>query len=171
MVKIPVPKKLDFNKRLPVVLGNFDNGKKGGMYIPSLKKELENEFEIRYLKVSPNRNVDVHNSQKIEKYMEADIFLHYSTSEGYGYSTIDAFNCGLLIVGTNTGLLYDIEKENSDQKIAVIFDWKKMSDIKFVADQIRKCWREGEQMNGKSREWFENNATLDIWKNKIKKEI
>jgi hypothetical protein len=161
IVKSP---KTEFNRK-PIVLGNFDNGKKGGRYIPALKKALENEFEIRYLQVPYNKNIDQHNLNKTNEYLKADIFLQLSTAEGNSYATLDAFACGLLVIGTNVGLLYDLEKSQSTA--AMVFDWKKMGETQFMADQIRKIWEERESRTGLSRTWFEENATLEKWKQTI----
>ena len=39
-------------------------------------------------------------------YLQSDIFLQISNSEGNSYATLDALICGLPIVSSNVGLFY-----------------------------------------------------------------
>lgn len=157
--------KKGFNKK-PIILGNWNHMKKGGKYIPALQKLLP-EFKFQQLKTSPTRNIKSHNSEKSNIYKSADIFLHLANSEGYGYATIDGFNKNLLICGTNTGILYDIEKEKYDEEVAIIFDWQKASDVNFVAERIKYIWKNRDKYFGRSKEWYDNNVKFEEWKSKI----
>lgn len=145
----------------PVILGNWNHPKKGGELIEKLKNELKNEFEFQTLVTTQTNDIWKHNNQIKKIYQNADIFLHLSRSEGFAYATCDGFNQNLLIVGTNTGLLYDLKQKNED--VGVIFDVSKMNDTKYVADQIRSVWDKREHYHNKSRKWFETHCNFMDW--------
>jgi hypothetical protein len=149
----------------PKVLGNWNGNNKGAKMIGALKKALENEFEFVNLKTTPTSCVETHNREVEKIYNDSDIFLHLSVSEGFSYATLDAFTQNLLIVGTNVGLLYDLEKSEKecDKDVALVFDWKKIGDVDFVADRIREIWRNKDKYDGKSRKWFEENCSFEKW--------
>ena len=153
---------------LPVVLGNwFGATKKGGRFIDSLKKLLENEFEFRPLNVEKTSNINLHNELLAREYQKADIFLQLSVAEGNSYATLDAFCNDMLICGTNVGLLYDLEKQN----VGVIFPWEKMSDIDFVASKLRELWKHRNEYNHRSVNWFKSNVNMQSWFSKFTKII
>lgn len=150
----------------PVILGNWNHPKKGGELIDKLKNELKNEFEFQTLSTTPTNDICKHNNQIKNIYHNADIFLQLSRSEGNAYATIDGFNQNLLIAGTNTGLLYDLQKQNED--VGVIFDISHMDNTKYVADQIRLLWNKREHYHNKSRKWFETNCNFYEWIKKFR---
>ncbi len=151
------------NNALPVILGNWCSDLKGGQSIKALQDELRGEFVFRELKTTPTRDIEAHNAEKIKIYGECDMFLQMSVSEGFAYATLDAFNQNLLVCGSNTGLLYDLEKLGLGGKVAEIFDWTDIQNTKLVASKIRAMWKNRASYEGRSRQWFEENITFDKW--------
>jgi glycosyltransferase involved in cell wall biosynthesis len=149
----------------PKVLGNWSGLKKGEREIGAVKKILKDEFVFVDLKTSPTSSVETHNKEVEKIYRASDIFLQLSSSEGNSYATLDAFSQNLLVVGTNVGLLYDLDKEGADvdPNVALVFHWKKMNDCEFVAEKIREIWKNRKQYSGNSRRWFEKNCDFENW--------
>lgn len=69
--------------------------------IQKLCRELKIERSVRFLDMVPYHNMP-------EQYAWADIMLHTSLSEGQSMALTEAAACGVLLAGTNVGLLYDL---------------------------------------------------------------
>lgn len=163
--EITPQKKNKFNNK-PVVICNSGTITKGKDILPQLKNILKNEFDFIELKTSDTKDINKHNKEITDIYKKADIFLQLSMHEGNSYSTLDGFVHDLLICGTNVGLLYDLKKNNNGD-IGVIFDFEKIKDVNFVANQLRYLWKNKELYNHKSYDWFINNCDFKEWKKKI----
>jgi glycosyltransferase involved in cell wall biosynthesis len=95
-------KKKSWNDK-PIVLGNWNDNNKGLGIVDVLK--TQSDFIFQDLKVSPrNNDITDFNKRKQDIYLDCDIFLQISLSEGNSYSTLDALLCGLPIVASNVGL-------------------------------------------------------------------
>jgi glycosyltransferase involved in cell wall biosynthesis len=173
--RIPVlhPSELDekhykttFNKN-PIVLGNWEHIKKGQKLIPILKKNIPN-FQFQQLSVGLNGNhpnvFDDFNKQKQDIYLQSDIFLQISNSEGNSYATLDALICGLPVVSSNVGLFYNDVPEDCFVKL----EWERNGDSKYVQEKLEYAWEHREKLSKNARKWYMDNCRFEDWINKMK---
>ena len=97
-------------------------------------------------------------------YIDADIFLQISNSEGNSYATLDALLCGLPIVSSNVGLFYKDVPEDCYVKL----EWEKNGDADYVEKKIKYAWDNKELLSKKARDWYMKNCRFIDWSNKIK---
>lgn len=151
-----------FNDK-PIILGNWSHVKKGQKLIPDLIKKLT-EFKFKQLNIKPlNDNFDDFNRRKQDIYLESDIFLQISNSEGNSYATLDAMLCGLVIVASNVGLFFKDVPEDCFIKL----DWEKNGDVNYVKNKIEEAWRRREELSKNCRKWYLDNCNFNGWKNKM----
>jgi len=162
--------KKEFNKK-PIILGNWQNVNKGKHLIKKLK-ELLPEFEFKQLSVMPetNETLESFNKRKQEIYIKADLFLQLSICEGSSYSALDSLLTRQILVSTNTGFAYELNKDSF-----VEIDWKKCYgdtiDYEYLCNKIRYAWENKEELSKKGREWYMKNCRFVDWENKMKKII
>ena len=172
-IEIPNPSELDesrfkksFNSK-PVILGNWNHVKKGKNLLPRLKDQLKN-YEFKQLSVHPNnRDFNDFNKRKQDIYLNTDIFLQISNSEGNSYATNDALICGLVVVASDVGLFY---KDVPDDCF-VRLDWRKNGDVKYVKERLEYAWKNKEKLSNNARKWYMENARFIDWERKIKNEM
>ena len=157
--------KTKFNKN-PIVLGNWGHVKKGKKLIPILKKKIPN-FTFQQLNVGlrsiTNEGIKDFNRRKQNIYLNTDIFLQLSNSEGNSYATLDALLCGIPVVSSNVGLFYKDVPEDCFVKL----DWRKNGDVDYVESKLRYAWEHREELSRKSREWYMKNCRFVDWKKKM----
>jgi hypothetical protein len=170
--RIPLlhPSELDENRykqtwnRSPVVLGNWYGLKKGERLLPILKNKITN-FNFQQLDVRiDNRGIENFNKRKQKIYLDADIFLQISNSEGNSYATLDALICGLVVVASNVGLFYADIPEDCFVKI----DWERNGDAKYVEEKLRYAWDNRVELGENAREWYMKNCRLSGWIEKMR---
>ena len=156
--------KTAFNK-FPQVLGNFKDVNKGKNLIPQLKANI-NDFEFNQLSINIiNNNIEDFNKRKLELYLNHDIFLQISNSEGNSYATLDALASGLVVVSSNVGLFYKDVPDNCFVKL----DWEKNGDVKYVEEKLKYAWDNREQLSKNARKWYLDNCRFNLWRLKMKK--
>jgi FkbM family methyltransferase len=155
--------KKSFNN-IPIVLGNWDHVKKGGNIVNNLKNN--NFFEFKQLNIYPNHNENLEsfNKRKQEIYLNSDIFLQLSVSEGNSYATLDALLCGLVVVASNVGLFYKDVPEDCFVKI----EWEKNNDLDYVLEKLNYAWENKEILSKNARKWYLENCNFIDWENKMK---
>ena len=47
-------------------------------------------------------------------------------------------------------------------------DWTRVNDIDYIRTKINYAIENKENIGRKGREWFVNNCTFDLWRNKFK---
>merc|ERR1712070_583737 len=135
------------------------------MGIPELKKNIS-EFKFLQLNVhGDHRGIDNFNKRKQDIYLNSDIFLQISNSEGNSYATLDALLCGIPVVASNVGLFYKDIPEDCFVKI----DWTKNNDVKYVEGRLKYAWENKEKIGRKGREWYMKHCRLTNWLEKMKK--
>jgi glycosyltransferase involved in cell wall biosynthesis len=72
-----------------------------GEEIRSLAEELKIRQKIIFLEPMPYESLPAY-------YHQADVLLHTSLSEGQALVVVEAMSCGVLVSGTDVGLLYDL---------------------------------------------------------------
>lgn len=153
------------NHRRPIILGNFTNVKKGKEVIQQLPKD---KYEIRQLNVkatgTDEESIQKYNHEKQKQYLEADIFLQISNSEGNSYATNDALACGLPVVATNVGLFYDDPPEDCFVKIEL----EKRNHIEYVIDKIDYAITHREELGKKGFKWWNMHCNFPLWKQTMK---
>ena len=155
--------KTNFNKN-PVVLGNWMHIKKGRNILPILCKNTPN-FHFRQLSIRINNdNIQIFNQKKQDIYLNSDIFLQLSNSEGNSYATLDALLCGIPVVSSNVGLFYKDVPEDCFVKL----DWTRNNDVKYVKEKLKYAWEHREELGRKGREWYMKNCRLENWISKMK---
>lgn len=159
-----------FNKN-PIILGNWGHLKKGKNIIPKLKKMLP-KFEFRQLNVKPEKgeSLENFNKRKQGKYLECDIFLQMSNSEGFSYASNDALLCGLVNVCTNVGAYYKDVSEDCFVKL----EWDKCfieEDYSYIKQKIEYAWDNKEGLSKNGRLWYLENCKFENWSNKMKEII
>ena len=155
--------KTSYNKN-PIVLGNWHGFNKGEKIIPHLIKSIPN-FTFQQLNVKLDHNgIDHFNKKKQEIYLNSDIFLQISNSEGNSYATLDALLCGLTVVSSNVGLFYKDVPEDCFVKI----DWERNHDSAYIQGRLKYAWENKEMIGRKGREWYLNNCCFADWKKNMK---
>ena len=148
----------------PIVLGNWGHVKKGKAVLPKLKEKLRN-FEFVQLKVGiENGDIESFNKRKQDIYLNADIFLQISNSEGNSYATLDALLCGLPIVASDVGLFYKDVPDDCFVKM----DWRRNDDWRYVKDCLENAWENRELLSKNCRKWYMENCRFIDWEKKMK---
>lgn len=155
----------------PIVLGNWDHIKKGSRVMPKVKSHLSNDFNFRQLSVKCNgsseRDIKHFNNQKQNIYLECDIFLQISTSEGNAFSSLDALLCGLVVVSSDVGKFHSDVPEDCFVKM----DWRRQEDPKYVESCLRKAWTNREQLSRNGREWYMKTSRIELFKENWEKAL
>lgn len=163
--------KTTFNDEKPIIFGNFSGFLKGENIYKKLKLLLSSSDKHKYTieKLNCKYNPKIHNSYKqynTEKqnfYLDRDIFIQLSLSEGNSYSTLDAFACGNVIIATNVGLTYKDVPEDCYVKL----DYTKMNNIEYLLEKIDYAWDNRYTLSKKARQYFLDTCTFDKWDNKM----
>ena len=154
--------KKSWNK-VPVVLGNWIHVKKGKKILPYLKQNIPN-YTFRQLSVNINQNgYQDFVKRKQNIYLESDIFLQISNSEGNSFATLDALICGIPIVASNVGLFYKDVPEDCFVKI----EWERNNDLEYIENRIKYAWKNRDILSRKCREWYLQNCSYIKWKKQI----
>ena len=153
--------------KIPIILGNWNHPKKGGNIILKLTNAMEKKFIFQQLQVMPNTNETLisFNKRKQEIYLQSDIFLQLSVSEGNSYATLDALLCGLVVVASNVGLFYKDVPEDCFVKL----DWQRNNDVEYIIEKIEYAWQNREKISQNARKWYLENCNFEDWKNKMYK--
>jgi hypothetical protein len=147
----------------PIILGNWNDKNKGGGLISNLQRNMKN-FTFRKLSISCNgKNFQDFNKRKQDIYLECDIFLQISMSEGNSYATLDALLCGLVIVASNVGLFYKDVPDNCFIKL----EWEKNKDHDYVKQKILEGWERREELSKNCRQWYLDNCRFIDWEKKM----
>jgi hypothetical protein len=126
----------------PVVIGDWRDSNKGAGLIAQLREACP-DIEFRPLSFRQD--------QKEKFYLDADLYLCLSTSEGAAYAVADAEACGLPIVTTDVGWVHEF----SD---ATVIPWENREKADFVASWIRTKLKEGRVKPSFFEAW-----TFDRW--------
>ena len=149
----------------PVVLGNWSHVKKGQNLLPHLKQNIPN-YIFKQLSVNINQNgYEDFVKRKQDIYLESDIFLQISNSEGNSFATLDALICGIPIVASNVGLFYKDVPEDCFVKL----EWERNGDAKYVQEKLEYAWNHREELSKKSRKWYLENCGFNNWINQMRK--
>lgn len=158
-------KKFNIN---PTVLGNWTALKKGKLLIPKLKyKTTDFVFNQLNVNIDRNENIKDFNKRKQDIYLQNDIFLQLSNSEGNSYASLDALLCGLVVVASNVGLFYKDVPEDCFVKL----DWTRNNDVEYIYSKLKYAWENKEEISRKGREWYLKNCRFVDWTNKMRKII
>jgi len=140
----------------PVVLHHCQDDNKGSGLIGAVAQELGDAFEVRRLKVPPDKVADA--------MREADIWLCLSASEGLPTVAQEALSCGLVAVSTNVGIFWPYMcgvpvtggAWANTEIGSVIFDWRQRTNAPFVANMVRAAWACRGQLHGReyARQWW-----------------
>jgi predicted O-linked N-acetylglucosamine transferase (SPINDLY family) len=147
----------------PIILGNWSNYNKGKTIIQRLMDRLEDEFEFKQLYVPKFNDIDQHNLAKSREYINADIYLSLSLSEGCPYSDMDALNKNLILISTNVGFVYG----NIPENVCTIFDWEKRNNIDYLETLVRDTWKNKQQYINNGKQWFDDNCNFNNWKKQM----
>lgn len=153
-----------FNDK-PIILGNWNHPKKGGNIIDKLKNNDFFKFEQLNVYPANNEPLEYFNKRKQEIYLNSDIFLQLSVSEGNSYATLDALACGLVVVASNVGLFYSDVPEDCFVKI----EWERNGDVDYVIQKLNYAWENREKLSENARKWYLQNCNFADWKNKMYK--
>lgn len=150
----------------PVVLGNWNHIKKGSRVMPRVIKEMEKDFCFRQLNVKAQgknrKEIDDFNQKKQDIYLESDIFLQISTSEGNAFSSLDALLCGLVVVASDVGKFYGDVPDDCFVKM----DWRRQEDPVYVKKCLEKAWKNKEEYSKNARKWYLENCQMSMFKKK-----
>lgn len=168
----------------PIILGDWRTVNKGILIVQKLARLLP-DFTFLQLRTKSNNNLQEHQEEVSKFYQEADIYLSLSKSEGNSFSLVDAFNHNLLVIGTNVGFLYQLEKENNQNKnnnqnkknnqnqentkYAEIFpwEWTNQDNLDKIADLIRKTWNNRKKYSSSLELSKKNNLNLKSYSRQL----
>lgn len=154
------------NKQQLDILGNW-GGKKGD--IRKLKEsDVLSEYNFNQLNINGRNynNLFLYNNAKQKMYLNNDIFLQISNSEGNSYATLDAFLCGMVIVSTPIGLLYEVPED-----CYVKIDVDKIYDAEYIKEKIDYAWSNRQELSKNVRAWYLKNCRFTDWIDKMHKLI
>lgn len=147
----------------PVVLGNWCHVKKGSKVIPVIKDKLGDKFIFNQLRCSmKNGDIEQFNKEKQKIYVDSDIFLQISSSEGNSFATLDALICGLVIVASDVGLFFRDVPDDCFVKM----DWRRQDDPDYVKKCLEKAWENREELSKNARKWYFENCNMEMFKEK-----
>lgn len=109
----------------PVVIGDWRNYNKGDGVVGKVAGKLKN-LEFRKLNFPPDQEA------REKFYLDADLYLCLSLSEGAPYAVADAEACSLRIVTTDVGFVREL-------KGATVIPWGKRDDPDVVVYHIKKA--------------------------------
>jgi len=130
------------------------------------------EFQFQQLNVMPqiNETLQSFNKRKQEQYLQSDIFIQFALCEGSSYSALDSLLTRQILVSTNTGFAYELNKDSF-----VEIDWKKCYgdtiDYEFLCSKIRYAWNNKEELSQKGREWYMKNCRFANWEVQMKNTV
>lgn len=159
--------KKEFNNK-PVILGNWKGIKKGEKIIDNLIKNILG-YKFKQLSIGikkPYSKSDIFsfNEKKQEIYLQADIFLNISNSEGNAYAMIDAMICGLPIVTTKVGLFFDDVPSNCFVELSL----EKINSPEYVQERINFAWQNRYELSKNIREYYLQNCNFNKWEKEIR---
>ena len=96
-------------------------------------------------------------------YLQNDMFLQISNSEGNSYATLDALLCGMVIIATPVGLFGNDVPEDCFVRIEV----DKIYDTQYIDEKIKYAWDNRFELSKKIREWYLCNCSFANWKQKM----
>lgn len=108
----------------------------------TLVAELKIQDKVKFLEPVTQQEI-------VSFYHDADILLHTSLSEGHPIAAEEAMSCGVLVCGTNVGLLYDLpdcfvavpikdHERLATEVLSLLGDERRMSSQRSVAYQWAK---------------------------------
>jgi len=155
--------KTHFNETSPIVLGNWNDHKKGSEYISAIQQSMPN-FTFKQLQVHLRGSIDTFNKDKQDIYINSDIFLQLSVSEGNSYATLDAVMNGLVVIATDVGLFFKDVPDDCFVKL----DWRRCGDIPYIKERIEYGWNNREQLSKNIRKWYMGHCRMCDWKKQVK---
>jgi hypothetical protein len=158
--------KTSFRSSNPIILGNWNDHKKGAEYIQAIQNSMPT-FRFKQLHVVLRDTIERFNQEKQQMYLDSDIFLQLSVSEGNSYATLDAVMNGLVVVATDVGLFF---KDVPDDCF-VRLDWQRRGDINYIKERIEYGWNNRETLSKNIRAWYMKHSRFCDWKKKIKQMI
>ncbi len=136
----PAPKR---SRQRPVVIGDWRDTNKGSDVFPILQKRLP-QFEFRQLNFKP--------AAREPFYLDADLYLCLSVSDGAPYSVADAEACELPIVTTNVGWATEF-------KSSTVIQWLERGNIDVVGQAILERLSKGRTEKSFFEDW-----TFERWR-------
>ena len=157
---IPSERQRTRSTKRPVVLHHATHVNKGHHLLAGLEKALGGAFELRELRCEPH--------EVPEAMRQADIWLSLSASSGLPTTVLEAMSCGLIVVGTNVGVLWSATRGTplhdgpflgwlNKEVGAVVFDWQQRDYPEAVAAHLRAAWKHRKALgNGRehARRWW-----------------
>ena len=171
-IDIPHSSELDENKRKekwndkPVVLGNWSTNNKGREVVRSLQLE-QADIIFQNLDVKYQGNIEEFLKNKQKQYLNSDIFLQLSLSEGNSFATLDALMMGMPIVATNVGLFYKDVPEECFVKI----EWQNFNNKDYILERILYAWQNKESLSSAARSWYMKNYNSSYWDERMRETI
>lgn len=145
------------------IIGNF-GGKKGNIG-PLRNSYLSNHYDFEQLNIRGNdyKDFDSFISAKQQYYLDSDLFLQISNSEGNSYATLDAALCGMAIIATKVGLFFEVP---TDCFVAVDLD--QIYNVTYMEERIKYALENRIILGKKMRTWILNNCSRAIFQRKTK---
>lgn len=147
----------------PIIIGSWNHVKKGENHIDKIKSKMS-EYKFTNLRVPFRDNLREFFKQKQDGYLNCDIYLLLSNSEGTPYAALDAMACGLVLVATNVGIFeYDVPEDHF-----IKMDWKRVSDPNYVKKKVEEGWKRRHELGKKAREWYLKNSSRSYFQSEWK---
>jgi hypothetical protein len=130
------------------VVGDWRNDSKGKRIIEKLKQQ-NTMFTFNQLSCGKY--------EKASGYIDHNIYLCLSVSEGNSYSMMDAIACGLPVLSTNVGLFYGDHTSILGESIS----WKERDNIDLILDKLMYIYHGYERYN--TNQWLAETIPFDLW--------
>ena len=159
--------KTEFNNK-PIILGDWRSITKGEGLIKEIKKNLIKykfkKLDIDIKKPYTNEQINLFNKEKQKIYLNSDLFLNLSNSEGYSYAAVDAMICGLPIVTTRVGVFFNDVPSNC----YVELDLEKLNDFNYLEERIEYAWQNRYELSKNIREYYLDRCNFNKWEKELR---
>lgn len=143
------------DSKLASIAGNWTSQSKENVTISALQQQ-ENNFSFISL-------LDQSDSET-KRFENFDIYLQLHEKGEFSYDALDAMQCGVCVVATNSGIFYrDVPK-----CCFVELETSLCSDTSYVSRKLAYAFSNRKEIANNAQNWLRWNNSFDSWKEKTK---
>jgi glycosyltransferase involved in cell wall biosynthesis len=144
-----------------IIIHGVTNANKGFEHIDLLKKSIDADVWLLD---------EAAHQLEMDKYLalaQADIVVHPSAFEGFGYFPIEAMACGVPVVAYNVGVMADASSKN----VGVVLDRRTRSPLKTVDGVLMAMDRRGTYTPRRFTEGYSVEKFGGAWRDYLRREF
>ena len=157
------------------------SGMAGNVCLNLQSFEMDITFLTNSEKLVKTRFIDEKSNQQILRVDNEEtvkpLLLPIST-DGFDAVVISDYNKGYLtyskineiVSGSICPVFIDSKKRflPNKENCFVKIDWERNGDINYIQEKLEYAWKHKEELSKKSRQWFLDNCSFDIWIQKMR---